>query len=497
MKHIHKKHLILIIGLFLIIGVKAQSPLSLYYLENIPQSSMINPAMTPRANGFLGIPGVNSTFLGINTDMFGSQLFQTGPDGNDITFINTGYNFVPLYKRIGPAANLNSYVSAAPLFFGFSGKRGYFTFSWNVKANESMAMPKDFFKMIEIGLFPDGTQLDFSPLALNMQVYSEFSAGFAYQFMKNLRVGAHVKFLQGMAAAKTDLSQFDIHTSKELWEIAAQGTIYTSVPVGITTDENNVPNGTEEFDSSVSNILNNTILNFSNPGFAIDFGAVYELNPAWTFSASVNDLGFIKWGGNLQSFTANGAYSFNGIMVDETSIDSLSGDYIARTVVDSLKNAINLQKGTEGFTTGLGPKIYLGAIYNVNHYFSVGAVSRTTFYKNDFQQEFNVSANLNLYHVLTTSLNYSYAINGANSVGLALGLRGGPLQFYTAIDYIPYRFRPYTLGTTDDNGNFSPMVEDMTLPTSLDNISIMFGFNLLFGANGFKDEPMIDAYDEF
>jgi hypothetical protein len=497
MNHIYKYLIASITCLLFTIGIKAQNPLSLYYLENVPQTSFINPAMAPRANGFFGVPVVNSIYLGINTDIFGSELFQKGANGTDITLTDANYDYGSLYDRIGKAANFSTYFNLAPIVFGFSGRKGYFTFSWTEKVNASMAIPKDFIRLIDIGGFPDGTQLDFSPLAFNAQYYRELSFGYSYKVMSNLRVGAHAKLLQGLVAAKTDLESFNINTSKDIWEIQAKGNIYLSAPVAITTDENNIPDGIDEFDSSVENIIDKGVLNFSNPGLAFDIGAVYELNPAWTFSASVNDLGFIKWNGDLTTLTANGTYSFNGLQIDESNLDSLSGDYISRMVLDSLKSAINLQKGAKGFTTGLGPKIYVGALYNVNHYFSVGGLSRTSFYKNDFQQEFNVSANLNLYHFLTTSLNYTYALNGANSVGLALGLRGGPMQFYMALDYLPYRFRNYTIGTTDENDNFDPIVENQFGPNSFDNFNIMFGFNMLFGSNGFRDEPMIDAYDEF
>ncbi|MGD9991899.1 MAG: DUF5723 family protein [Salinivirgaceae bacterium] len=498
MKQQYKLLIALTLGLFFWMGSYAQQPLSLYYLENIPQSSFINPAMAPRANAFFGIPGANSIYLGVNTDLLGSQLFQKAPDGSDVTLTSKYFDYSELYKRIGKAGNLSPYFSIAPIAFGFSGKKGYFTFTWSEKVNASMNLPKDFFTLPDIGGFPNGTHLDFSPLAMNAQYYRELSFGYSYKFMSKLRVGAHVKLLQGLAAMKTDLEKFDIQTSTDEWLVDMEGSVYLSAPITVTTDENNVPDGMEDFDSSTKNIIEKGLLNFSNPGIAFDLGAVYEYNPSWTFSASVNDLGFIKWGGDLTSLTANGTYRFNGIHVDESNIDSLGGDYIIETVLDSLKNAVNLQRGSQGFSTGLGPKIYLGAKYNVNHYFALGAVSRTSFYKNDFQQEFNVSANLNLYHFLTTSVNYTLAVNGANSVGFALGIRGGALQFYLAADYLPYKWRPYTINFTADEGEqANEPIEIPQAPKSFDNFNLMLGFNLLFGANGFRDEPMIDAYESF
>ena len=121
-------------------------------------------------------------------------------------------------------------------------------------------------------------------------------------------------------------------------------------------------------------------MNFSNPGFAIDFGAVYEHNEAWSFSASINDLGFINWNGDLNSFTADGQFTFDGLNIDASNIDSIGN--LTDELIDSLKQAVNLTHGNKGFSTTLGPKLYVGAQYNVNHYFSLGALSRTVFAKN-------------------------------------------------------------------------------------------------------------------
>jgi hypothetical protein len=58
-KYIHKALVgigVLVAGL----STSAQNSNLLYYFENIPQSNYTNPAMMPRANGFLGLPGLSS-----------------------------------------------------------------------------------------------------------------------------------------------------------------------------------------------------------------------------------------------------------------------------------------------------------------------------------------------------------------------------------------------------------------------------------------------------
>lgn len=490
----------IVLTLFLLVGntVMAQNPLSLYYLDNVPQSMSINPAMVPRANSFFGVPGINSVYGGINTDILGPDIIQK-VNGKYVTLTSELFDYKPLYSRIGKAANLSAYQTVAPLMFGFSGKKGYFTFSWTEKITESLAIPKDMFSIMDNGGLKAGSQLDLSPFAINAQYYRELSFGYSYKFMSNLRVGIHAKVLQGLAAIKTDINTFDLNVNYDDLDerhtnanMELDGTVYISAPIEVYSDENGVPDSIVTPETDLATILDKGVFNFSNPGFAVDVGAVYDYNEAWSFSAAINDLGFIRWRGDLNSFTADGQFNFTGVSISDLDADSINTGFDG--LLDSVKNAVNLTHGNKGFSTGLGPKLYLGAVYNVNHYFSVGALSRTVFAKNDFRQEFNVSANLNLYHVLTTTINYTVAINGANTIGLGLALRGGPLQFYLAADYLPYAYRTLTIVNSEDGGE--PQEIPFT-PTKVDNFNIMFGLNLIFGANGYRDEPMIDAYSEF
>lgn len=492
------KHLCIVgLVMLLVVNAKAQNTLSLYYLENIPQNSLINPAMAPRANTFIGLPGISSLYFSTRSDILGPNFIQ---DMGNTGYILTQQEFdhEKYYNGIGKSGNLGLNQTYTPILFGFSGKRGYFTFGLTQKSTFGVNIPKSFFQMVKRG-FENGGTLDFSPLGLNGSVYLEYMAGYSYQLTSQIRVGVHAKFLQGITSVKTDIQKFDLYSSTDKWSVDMKGDIYMSAPLTVSLDENGIPSKVVLNEmTEVSDYLDATVLNFSNPGFAFDIGAVYDYNQDWTFSASLNDIGFINWNGNLHSFSANGNFSFEGLEIDASNMDSL--DVIFEDLQDSLKNSVKYSYGNQGFSSGLGPQLYLGAQYHLNHYLSFGALSRTVFKKYDFQQEFNVSANLNLYHVLTTTFNYTVALSGANSLGFGLGLRGGPVQFYFLADYLPTSYRYYTIETeqTDQNGNVTvDKTNPIPGPLSFESFNFMMGFNILIGANGFKDSPMIDAYSEF
>ena len=59
----------------------AQEPMALYYLETLPQSTLLNPASDPRCNGYFGIPGINTLYFNFQTDVSQKAFFQRSDSG--------------------------------------------------------------------------------------------------------------------------------------------------------------------------------------------------------------------------------------------------------------------------------------------------------------------------------------------------------------------------------------------------------------------------------
>lgn len=481
-----------IVSLFLIplfaLNINAQHPLSLYYLEGIPQTININPAMTPRANVFVGIPVINSVYTGFNADILSSNILQV-ENGELITPLQMEYDYEAFYKRIGKAANFDVDFLLMPFIVGWKTNRGYVSIGITEKANAAFALPKDLFSIIENGGFKLGSIYDFSALNFDMSYHREFSFGYAYEISNKLRLGAHLKVLQGLAAVKTNIEKFDIGVDADRqYGTAIDAEIMMSAPLEVDFDNDNLPSSAKFTIEDISDAVDKGLLNFSNPGFAFDLGAEYELNNRWSFSGSINDLGFISWKSDLTSISLKGDYYLPDLVMEigTWKLDSLV--FPTDNIEDSIKDAFEFNVGSKSFKTSLGPKIYLGTQYHLNHYLSLGAISRTTFRTNNFRQEFNVSANFNLYHMLTTNVNYTYTINGINTVGFGFALRAAFLQLYFAADYMPITYREYQF----ENDNSS-----IIGPVGLENFNFMVGLNLIFGSKGWKDKPMHKVEPKF
>ena len=134
-------------------------------------------------------------------------------------------------------------------------------------------------------------------------VFDEFSFGLAQDVDEKLTVGMRVKVLngrfnvyteRGKASLFTDANSFDLQMKSDLL-------IHTS---GI---------------DSLSNQSASDLIFPGNLGFGIDLGASYKLNPQFSFSASLIDLGYINWKKQLLTLVSQKpgeTVNFNGVDIN-------------------------------------------------------------------------------------------------------------------------------------------------------------------------------------
>jgi hypothetical protein len=473
----NKKYILsLFIAFVCLLPGGAQTPMGLYFMETIPQSSQINPAMQPRANGFFALPQGGTAF---QSDMAFNDVFQEqGPEW--VTPLSARFNYDDLYNVIGKSANINQNVNTDIFGFGFRSGKDYLTFTFGIRAVSQMGMPADLFKISEAG-FPDGQNFDFSTMRMKQAAYHELAIGYSREWNDKWTFGMKFKPLFGIAGGVTDINSFKLNTGRTQWDVNVDGTIYTSAPLEVTEgapgDFPESIEGKDLTDSETSEYLTS----FKNGGMAFDFGAVYEFSDQLTFSAALTNLGYVKFKEDLNSLSFNGTYAFDGIAVDDTDEEVIEQAF--EDIGDSLKTVINYDVKHEKFSVPLSPSMYVGASYQWTPSVSFGFLSRSLFQKYNFRQDFSLSANLQPYSFVALNLNYSQRIKGAGGLGGALSFLAGPLQLYLAADYMPTRYANVSF----DDG------ESMAMPYKHKDLNFRFGLNLIFGRHGYRDEPMLSA----
>jgi len=446
----------------------SQHSQTLYYMDRLPQITNMNPASQPVCNFYLGLPAISGINLNIgnNALSLSEVIFDSPTNDSLITFLHPDANVDDFLNNLDDKNSFFTEFSMNLLSFGFRAGNSYFSFGVMEKSELSLSYPRDLMSLMLKGNKLGKTQ-EIGNFNMFSNNYLEYALGFSNQVFDNLTIGVRAKYLNGIASLRSKNFEFELFTSEagDSLSLTTDIEMQATAPVSITTDENGFVDEINDKEIGISDI-------FANPGFAMDFGAVYKPMDEITVSASIVDLGFISYSNFTHTYNINGQYSFTG--VDITSM--ITGDDESdplEGITDSLTESLDMRYSEDGFFTPLGTKVYLGGRYHLNEKVDFGLLSRTRFFNNNVQQSFTLSANTRPIRGVSFSASYSIMNNSYNNLGMGIALRLGPLQLYTMSDM-------FSVGLW---------------PQHSQAFNLRFGLNFVIGCNKkqriLNDEPML------
>ncbi len=479
-KIFEKRNLLLLLVIFLSGSntILAQQSNTNYFMRGVPQSYLLNPATQPRCNFFLGMPGLAPLEMTFEHSALSfSDIFMEGSNGETITPIDIDENadlsaFLNNFQdrnTIGIDQSLN----VASL--GFRAGETFVMLDIRQRTMLRFAYPGDLINLIFEGN-ENGDFFDLSSFSLNTTSLMEFGLGLSKEISSGLTVGVRGKLLFGLADLSTNVSEMSIQTNREEWIVTSKFEGNANLPFV------NIPitDGDFEFDSleieeniSTSSGIEAATGNF---GLGLDLGAHYNLDDKVSLSASIIDLGYVRWKTNNYNISQDATFSFDG--VDVPFIDSLE---MGQALMDSLENEFNITGSKDPYTTFLTAKVYLGGQYHFTEKISVGVLSRSEIYKSKIRQQFTFSANFYPLKMLAASFSYTIKDNTYNNFGLGVSTKLGPLNLYMISDLVPVH-----LGEEVSTG--LPII-----PREARMFNLRFGLNLIFGCkkDPYKDVPML------
>ncbi len=475
-----------IVALVLIFNInqqisQAQVSTTLYHMYGVPQANQLNPAFQPNCNAYLGFPMLSPLNFSLELDplrykdifSYNSQLDQIitfmHPEGDKEAFIN----------RLKPLNALNTSIGTNPLSMGWRNKQFYFTIDFTEKIDQNFRFTKDFMEFFLNGN-RNQERFNFSETGLDVKYYHELALGISYDYDDQFQIGARAKVLFGMADLNTSLSDITVRAYEDRWDFNSTMIVdisapFISIPVDsagfVIWDEIDADSsvGNDDYAGFVKDVLGN-FLGTGNLGFGVDFG--FNFNPIenLSISASVNDLGFIRWKKNTYHLKQDGTFGWEGVEV------TLEEDWDpGEIILDSLKSQMNFTSEKESYTTFLSGKVYLGAAYELGEKVKFGIVTRTRIYNSHFFNQYTFSANVMPIRMFSATLSYSIIGKNYTNFGLGLSLRLGPFNMYFITDQTPSGY---------------------LLPETINSVNFRFGLNLAFGCSKIpkklKDRPLID-----
>ena len=220
------------------------------------------------------------------------------------------------------------------------------------------------------------------------------------------------------------------------------------------------------FKPAIHNLANNYLLT-PNHGIAIDAGLTYDLDEVTQLSASITDLGFIRWKKNITYFSVNETFEFSQADLDQF-INDPGEDGLAKALGDSVSNAIDASASTNSYFTATPVNIYGGITRQLLPNLEAGAMTWIEMNSWHVRPSLTLSLNYKPFEAFSATVSYTLMNNKFNQIGtgLAFGNRGA--QFYVITDNIVIRYVKDT-------------ETSLKWPYNARMLSLRFGMNLFFG----------------
>lgn len=415
MKRIHKKHTIALLLVFLFqSSFNAQNNFSFYGgMQNMPQAHNYNPAFNSknRINFSIGT-GMHS--IGISNSGFTlKDLLVTRPQDDSLVFSPS--------TAVSKMAKLNflDFNLQNEIFsMGLRVRKMYFSVGLLNRMDFQFAYPKDFFLLMTEGNGGSllGQRADMDGLGLNINSYLELAFGANRSFGEKLKVGARVKLLAGVANVSTKKSVLGLTTNATTYDLTLDGELDLRTS-GLSFDS-------LSYDPT-------TALSARNKGLAFDFGATYQLTEKLLLSASILDLGSIKWTQNINNYTRSSfSYTFQGVDLNQAAQDS---NYF-ETIADTLEQIFKVEGNNDSYRSVLPARIIIGGNYTLTKNFGAGAFLFSQFSNSRYRPTLLLQGSFNLKNWLTLNLNYSVNARSAKNLGFGLGLKGAGMAFFLSTD---------------------------------------------------------------
>jgi hypothetical protein len=398
----------------------AQQSMTFYNMQSVSQSNYINPARMPDNKINIGLPGISNSYFSVSNSGFAfSDLVKKNGDSLDLDF-NSFLSALSDKNYMSLAAHVDALSVGVKI-----GQRNYLSFNITAKNNVRFSYDKDPFELLINGNAPFIGKNKSLNVGVNAAAYIEYGVGFARTFMENkLSVGGRLKYLSGLYSINTANSNVHISTNDQNYGLEITSNIEINT-AGLDEDNDS---------TDVSDLIFG-----GNNGISLDLGGTYRLNDEWEFSASLLDLGSIKWTENVTNYVSKEPgkkLEFEGLEWDEIFNDTTEVEESFEELADSLEDQFDLLETNKSYSTALPSQLYLGANYYLNENTNIGGLLYTQFFDGRLISGIGLSFNKKFSRVFSVNGSYSYWNREAANIGAGFSANLGPVQFYMVSDNI-------------------------------------------------------------
>ena len=449
-------------------------------MRGVPQSSRVNPAYQPNCKFYIGVPVLGPVVMEVSSNPLAYKdiIYPHPSEDSLITFLHPLGNKEAFMNKLKPLNYISTDIRATLLSFGFRTTAGFFTFDMTTRTEEALYFPADLARLLMYGA-GEGETYTLDGTRADITAFDEIAVGWSHSIASKWQVGARAKMLFGIGDITTQRSNLSLSTSEELWSLKSDLMVSASLPFAeVTYDEDGKIEDIEIEEFSQLNLgqISRYGFNTRNTGFAVDLGVNYRPTNQLLISASVVDLGYIKWKDGVHDATHSTEYEYSGVELNpfDFSDDYTMGDYLDSVfsdMGDSLDSFLQFTQG-RAYSKRLNSKLYIGASYSVTPNINFGLLSRTDFLRHHIAQQITASANFSAGRFFNFTLSYTYKDSYLKNIGAGLSFLAGPLNIYVI----------------SDNA-----LNAVFWPQETHSVNFWFGMNFMFGCkpNIDGDRPLI------
>lgn len=320
----------------------------LFNFTDIPQSLLLNPGARVSFNKHLGVPLLSQFHF--NVGIKGASVYDVFADNN--TSINTKIeNTLRELTR-------NDFVTVTQQLELFS--IGWRSKKWNNKLYFSAGayqetdlityIPKDFAVLAYSGnrdFLNESFKL--SDISFTGELLMVYHAGLTMNINEKFTLGARGKLYSSMFSFRSTNNRgtfittetpegqnFYVHQLRNI-DVTVQTAGYASLL------EINAPNSAVATRQIAKQFIKRGLLG-GNLGLGLDLGATYKIDPQWTLTGSILDVGFIHYTKDTEVYEAKGNYAFIGF---EAPVNDVEG----QDLLDELEAAIPIDTLSKTYTS--------------------------------------------------------------------------------------------------------------------------------------------------
>lgn len=456
-------------------NMMAQGLNSGYFTEDYKFRHNMNPAFGNDQN-YISIPALGNLNVrtqgnfGLGDVLFDNPRYGIDSDKNKTTFMNPYISTDEALKGFSSGNNrINADVDITILSAGFKAFGGYNTISIDARTNVGASLP---YSLFEFAKNTGNKTYDIDNVNIHAQGFAQIALGHSRNIGKNLRVGAKMKLLFGVARGdvmidglRADLAGADKWTmsGKAVANVSMKGFRYKEKEKEYKEEGKGSYRYVNDVDVDGGGL--------GGFGLAFDLGAAYRINEDWTVSAALLDLGFISWSNNMQAVNKQETFVFDGFHDIAAKKNDSNGNKKDNSFSsqgdrysDQLANFANLSDDGDkgGRTAGIGATVNVGCEYTFPLYRKLrfGFLSSTRINGKYSWTEGRLSANVAPLKWIDGGINF--AVNSfTTSCGWILNLHPKGMNVFVGMDHI--------LGKTSKE--FIPLSS---------NASVNLGFNVAF-----------------